>query len=94
LATPKIGGWSAENLDLVEPSARQRLDALAAKLARDPASHGLVPYLVDFLRRAPIDRSALDMLAEPRSRSTSDHTSLNGPRTNFIEMLARRFNLR
>ena len=47
-----IPGWSAE--DLVEPSARQRLDALAAELARDPASHGLVPNLVDFLRHAPI----------------------------------------
>ena len=34
-----IPGWSAE--DLVEPAARQRLDALAAELARDPASHGL-----------------------------------------------------
>jgi class 3 adenylate cyclase len=47
-----IPGWSAE--DLVEPSARQRLDALAAELARDPASHGLAPNLVDFLRHAPI----------------------------------------
>ena len=47
-----IPGWSAE--DLVEPSARQRLDALAAELAPDPASHGLVPNLVDFLRHAPI----------------------------------------
>ena len=47
-----IPGWSAE--DLVEPAARQRLDALAAELARDPASHGLVPNLVDFLRHAPM----------------------------------------
>ena len=47
-----IPGWSAE--DLVEPSARQRLDALVAELAPDPASHGLVPNLVDFLRHAPI----------------------------------------
>jgi hypothetical protein len=47
-----IPGWIAE--DLVEPSARQRLDALAVELARDPASHGLAPNLVDFLRHAPI----------------------------------------
>jgi hypothetical protein len=40
--------------DLVEPAARHRLDALAAELARDPASHGLAPNLVDFLRHAPI----------------------------------------
>jgi class 3 adenylate cyclase len=47
-----IPGWSAE--DLVKPAARHRLDALAAELARDPASHGLAPNLVDFLRHAPI----------------------------------------
>jgi hypothetical protein len=47
-----IPGWSAE--DLVEPAARHRLDAFAAELARDPASHGLAPNLVDFLRHAPI----------------------------------------
>ena len=47
-----IPGWSAE--DLVEPAARHRLEALAAELARDPASHGLAPNLVDFLRHAPI----------------------------------------
>jgi class 3 adenylate cyclase len=47
-----VPGWSAD--DLVEPAARQRLDALAAELARDPASHGLAPNLIDFLRHAPI----------------------------------------
>jgi class 3 adenylate cyclase len=47
-----VPGSSVE--DLVEPAARQRLDALAAELARDPASHGLAPNLVDFLRHAPI----------------------------------------
>jgi class 3 adenylate cyclase len=47
-----IPGWSAE--DLAEPAARHRLEALAAELARDPASHGLAPNLVDFLRHAPI----------------------------------------
>jgi class 3 adenylate cyclase len=47
-----VPGWSAE--DLAEPTARQRLDALAAELARDPASHGLAPNLIDFLRHAPI----------------------------------------
>jgi len=34
-----VPGASAE--DLVEPAARHRLDALAAELASDPASHGL-----------------------------------------------------
>ncbi len=47
-----VPGWSAE--DLVEPAARQRLDALGAELARDPASHGLGPNLIDYLRHAPI----------------------------------------
>src|SRR5271165_407241 len=47
-----VPGWSAE--DLTEPAARQRLDALAAELARDPASHCLAPNLIDFLRHAPI----------------------------------------
>ena len=47
-----VPGWSAE--DLVEPAARQRLDALAAELARDSASHGLAPNLIDYLRHAPI----------------------------------------
>ena len=47
-----VPGSSVE--DLVEPAARHRLDALAAELARDPASHGLAPNLVDFLRHAPI----------------------------------------
>ena len=47
-----VPGWSVE--DLVEPAARQRLGALGAELARDPASHGLAPNLVDFLRHAPI----------------------------------------
>jgi class 3 adenylate cyclase len=47
-----VPGWSVE--DLVEPAARQRLDALGAELARDPASHGLGPKLIDYLRHAPI----------------------------------------
>ena len=47
-----VPGWSVE--DLVEPAARQRLDALDAELARDPASHGLAPNLIDYLRHAPI----------------------------------------
>ena len=47
-----VPGSSVE--DLVETAARHRLDALAAELARDPASHGLAPNLVDFLRHAPI----------------------------------------
>ncbi len=46
-----VPGWSAE--DLVEPAARERLDALGAELARDPASHALAPNLLDFLRHAP-----------------------------------------
>jgi hypothetical protein len=46
-----VPGWSVE--DLVEPAARQRLDALGAELARDPASHGLGPNLIDYLRHAP-----------------------------------------
>ena len=46
-----IPGWSVE--DLVEPAARQRLDALGAELAHDPASHALGPNLIDFLRHAP-----------------------------------------
>ena len=47
-----VPGWSVE--DLVEPAARQRLDALGAELARDPASHGLGPNLMDYLGHAPI----------------------------------------
>ena len=47
-----VPGWSIE--DLAEPASRQRLDALAAELARDPASHALGPNLVDYLRHAPI----------------------------------------
>ncbi len=47
-----VPGWSVE--DLMEPSARQRLDALGAELARDPASHALAPNLIDYLRHAPI----------------------------------------
>ncbi|MFZ0603556.1 MAG: DUF5939 domain-containing protein, partial [Roseiarcus sp.] len=39
---------------MAEPASRQRLDALAAELARDPASHALGPNLVDYLRHAPI----------------------------------------
>ena len=48
----RIPGSSVE--ERVEPSARHRLDALAAELARDPASHGLTPNLIDFLQHAPI----------------------------------------
>jgi class 3 adenylate cyclase len=47
-----VPGWSVE--DLVEPAARQRLDALGAELACDPASHALGPNLIDYLRHAPI----------------------------------------
>ena len=47
-----VPGWSIE--DLAEPASRQRLDALAVELARDPASHALGPNLVDYLRHAPI----------------------------------------
>ncbi len=47
-----VPGWSAE--DLVEPAARQRLDALGAELAGDPDSHALAPNLIDYLRHAPI----------------------------------------
>ncbi|HEY1863781.1 MAG TPA: adenylate/guanylate cyclase domain-containing protein [Roseiarcus sp.] len=47
-----VPGWSVK--DLAEPAARQRLDALGAELARDPASHELGPNLIDFLRHAPI----------------------------------------
>jgi Family of unknown function (DUF5939)/Adenylate and Guanylate cyclase catalytic domain/Polyketide cyclase / dehydrase and lipid transport len=47
-----VPGWSVE--DQAEPASRQRLDALAAELARDPASHALAPNLVDYLRHAPI----------------------------------------
>jgi class 3 adenylate cyclase len=47
-----VPGWSAE--DLVEPAARQRLDALGAELASDPDSHALGPNLIDYLRHAPI----------------------------------------
>jgi class 3 adenylate cyclase len=47
-----VPGWSAR--DMVEPAVRERLDALAAELARDSASHDLAPNLIDFLRHAPI----------------------------------------
>jgi hypothetical protein len=47
-----VPGWSVE--DLTEPAARQRLDALAAELAREPTSHALAPNLIDYLRHAPI----------------------------------------
>jgi class 3 adenylate cyclase len=47
-----VPGWSVE--DLTEPAARQRLEALGAELARDPASHDLGPNLIDYLRHAPI----------------------------------------
>ena len=48
----RVPGSSAE--DQAEPAARQRLDALAAELARDPAAHGLAPNLVDLLQHAPV----------------------------------------
>lgn len=38
---------------LIKPEAVARLNALAADLAADPASHGLMPDLVRFLDRAP-----------------------------------------
>ena len=47
-----VPGWSVE--DRAEPASRQQLDALAAELARDPASHALAPNLLDYLRHAPI----------------------------------------
>jgi class 3 adenylate cyclase len=47
-----VPGWSVE--DLTEPAARERLDALAAELAVDPASHALAPNLIDYLRHAPV----------------------------------------
>jgi len=47
-----VPGSSAK--DLVEPAARRRLGALVGELARDPASHGLAPNLLDFLRHAPV----------------------------------------
>jgi class 3 adenylate cyclase len=39
--------------DLIKPDAQARLNALAAELGADPASHGLTPNLVRFLDRAP-----------------------------------------
>jgi class 3 adenylate cyclase len=47
-----VPGWSVA--DLTEPAARERLDALGAELARDPASHALALNLIDYLRHAPI----------------------------------------
>jgi class 3 adenylate cyclase len=47
----RILGESNENR--IAGSARHRFDELAAVLARDPASHGLTPRLVDFLNRSP-----------------------------------------
>jgi class 3 adenylate cyclase len=47
-----VPGWSVE--DLVEAGARQRLESLGAELARDPASHGIGPNLIDYLRHAPV----------------------------------------
>jgi class 3 adenylate cyclase len=47
-----VPGWSVE--DLTEPAASERLDALAAELAVDPASHALAPNLIDYLRHAPV----------------------------------------
>ncbi len=39
--------------DLVEPSGRARLDALARPLEADPAAHGLAPKLLELLHHAP-----------------------------------------
>jgi hypothetical protein len=47
-----VPGWSVK--DLVEPSARPRLEALGAELADEPASRGLAPNLIDYLRHAPV----------------------------------------
>ncbi len=44
-------GESNENK--IAGSARRRFDELITVLARDPASHGLTPRLVDFLNRSP-----------------------------------------
>ncbi len=68
-----VPGWSAG--DLVEPAARQRLDALGEELARDPASHGLGPNLVDYLRHAPVvDLRSMRPMALARLWSArSDH---------------------
>ena len=52
---------------LVEPAALQRLDALGAELARDPASHALGPNLIDYLRHAPIvDLRSIRPMALPK----------------------------
>jgi class 3 adenylate cyclase len=48
----QIAGASAR--EAAKPSARRRLRALIADLARDPASHGLAPKLGYFLLHAPI----------------------------------------
>jgi class 3 adenylate cyclase len=45
-----LGGSAA---DQITGGARRRLDELAGALARDPASHGLTPHLVELLNRAP-----------------------------------------
>jgi class 3 adenylate cyclase len=68
-----VPGWSAE--DQVEPAARQRLGALGAKLARDPASHALGPNLIDYLRYAPIVdlRSIRPMALAKLWSAPSDH---------------------
>ena len=50
-APGRVLGESAA--DQITGGARRRLDELAAALARDPASHGLTPRLVEFLNRAP-----------------------------------------
>jgi class 3 adenylate cyclase len=50
-APGRVLGGSA--VDQITGGARRRLDELAAALARDPASHGLTPRLVEFLNRAP-----------------------------------------
>lgn len=40
--------------DQVTGPAKRRLDELAASLAKEPASHGLAPRLVEFLQHAPV----------------------------------------
>jgi class 3 adenylate cyclase len=69
-----VPGWSVENL--VEPAARQRLDALGADLARDLGAHGLAPRLIDYLRHAPVvDLRGMRPMALARLwRAPSDHS--------------------
>jgi class 3 adenylate cyclase len=44
----------ASDKEQVTGTAKRRLDALATTLARDPASHGMAPFLVEFLHHAPV----------------------------------------